>query len=125
MKSRIALIAGLFVVFLATGAQARIEPWPGCDYGPVTRLLGGTDWLVYGCRSDGSLIFVAAPGNPVSPSSMMAFPFEHGGYRVVRTNSEDPRLKAAAQAVSNMSGDQLRAIAAETGAITLPFPKPR
>jgi len=124
MISRLALIAATLLL-ATTPAHARIEPQPGCDFGPVTRTLADTEWLFYGCKADGALVVVAAPGNPMPLVSMLAFPFEDGAYRVVPPKSDEPQAEAALQALEALSGDELRAIAAETGVI-LPSPaKPR
>lgn len=125
MVSRFLPIAAALLALAATPAQARIEPAPGCDFGPVTRTLAGTEWLFYGCKADGALVVVAAPGNPMPLVSMLAFPFEKGAYRVVPPKSDEPQAEAALEALEAMSGDELRAIVAETGVI-LPAPaKPR
>jgi len=44
----------------------------------VTRTYGKTNWLVYGCDDDRSVIVVAAPGNPASPFYFRLSPGKDG-----------------------------------------------
>jgi hypothetical protein len=39
-----------------------------CTIGPITKTFGQTQWLVYGCNDDKTLVIVAAPGNPGAPT---------------------------------------------------------
>src|SRR5215510_9144467 len=34
-----------------------------CKAGPLAKTYGATDWLVYGCNDEHSLVFVSAPGS--------------------------------------------------------------
>lgn len=38
-----------------------------CMAGPIQRSFGGTEWLIYGCADQRTLIVVSAPGNPAMP----------------------------------------------------------
>jgi hypothetical protein len=52
-----------------------------CDIGPVTRIYGEGQWLVYGCSDDRSVILVSAPGNPASPF-VFSFIFQRNAYQL-------------------------------------------
>jgi hypothetical protein len=64
-----------------TGSASAESSTLNCKSGPLTRTYGKTEWLVYGCDDDRTLIVVTAPGNP-------GFPFyfrlsqENGSYRL-------------------------------------------
>src|SRR5436190_18987689 len=46
---------------------AHAQPQLHCATGPVTRVYGGTKWLVHGCTDGKSLVFTAMPGTPAAP----------------------------------------------------------
>ncbi len=47
-----------------------------CDIGPVSKTYGKTQWLVYSCDDNRSLVFVSAPGNPATPFYFRLSPHE-------------------------------------------------
>jgi len=50
---------------LASGQVAAAErPQLDCRTGPVTKIYGGTEWLVYSCSDNRSIVVVAKPDNP-------------------------------------------------------------
>ena len=38
-----------------------------CDIGPAIKQFGGSQWLVYACNDNKSIVVVSAPGNPAMP----------------------------------------------------------
>ena len=58
----------LLLAFSLFSVLAFAEPQKlNCDIGPVTKKIGGTDWLVYSCGDSTNIIFVTAPGSPAMP----------------------------------------------------------
>ena len=117
----------LVCLALATPVQAAAEEsWmkhpESCRYGPVQRTFAGTDWLVYGCEPDATLYIFAAPDNPAAPARIVAFPFEYGGYRIIGPGAanQSPHWEAAADAVAETPGDELRALYAKARAMGSP-----
>jgi hypothetical protein len=58
----------MFLPLMATAADSVPKSRPlKCDIGPVNKTYGETQWLVYGCDDDKSVVIVSAPGNPAEP----------------------------------------------------------
>jgi len=49
-----------------------------CDIGPVNKVYGKTQWLVYSCDDSRTVVIVTAPGNPAKPFYFMFSPRESG-----------------------------------------------
>jgi hypothetical protein len=60
------LVSSLFSAFVVAESQNL-----NCDVGPVTKKIGGSDWLVYSCGNSQDVIFVTAPGSPAMPFVFM------------------------------------------------------
>jgi len=65
----------------AVGEDASTPEPLKCDTGPVARTYGKTQWLVYSCDDQRSVVIVSAPGSPAAPFYFIFFPSE-GGYRL-------------------------------------------
>jgi hypothetical protein len=57
------------------------QPQLECKIGPLTKVYGGTTWLVYSCDDDRSIVIVSAPGSPAAPFYFSYF-LEAGGYHL-------------------------------------------
>ena len=53
-----------------------------CDIGPVSQTYGMTQWMVYSCNDQRTIVIVSAPGNPAMPYYFMIFPGDDG-YQLV------------------------------------------
>jgi hypothetical protein len=52
----------------ATAADSVSKSRPlKCDIGPVNKTYGESQWLVYSCDDNKSVVIVSAPGNPAEP----------------------------------------------------------
>jgi hypothetical protein len=60
------LLGGL-LIFACGYAIVESAPALVCNVGPAVKVFGKTNWLVYSCIDNRSLIFVSAPGNPAGP----------------------------------------------------------
>ena len=58
---------GILLAFAPCAAIADNSPALVCNVGPAVKVYGKTNWLVYSCNDNRSLIFVSAPGNPAGP----------------------------------------------------------
>lgn len=38
-----------------------------CNIGPIEKVFGKTNWLVYSCNDERSIVIATAPGSPASP----------------------------------------------------------
>lgn len=55
----------LLLALASSGSAAVAErPQLDCHTGPVTKTYGKTDWLVYSCSDERSIVVVAKPDNP-------------------------------------------------------------
>jgi hypothetical protein len=60
-------VLGGLLVFAFGYAIADNSPALVCNVGPAVKVYGKTNWLVYSCNDNRSVIFVSAPGNPAGP----------------------------------------------------------
>jgi len=67
-------------LLLAVPASGETSPAPqlNCNIGPVAKTYGRTQWLVYSCDDDRSVVIVSASGNPATPAYFMFSPREMG-----------------------------------------------
>jgi len=49
-----------------------------CDIGPVNKIYGKTQWLVYSCDDDRTIVIVSAPENPATPFVFTFYTGEKG-----------------------------------------------
>ena len=55
------------MAFIILTAPVMANNTLSCEEGPVTKLFGGSEWLVYGCADKSSLVLVSAPHSQASP----------------------------------------------------------
>ena len=65
-------LAALLLVsgFLSNPSPLLAEPMQ-CEIGPVEKTFGGTNWTVYSCDDNKSLVVISANGNPAMPFYFM------------------------------------------------------
>ena len=54
------------------------SPKINCHTGPVNKTYGKTEWFVYSCSDERTVVLVSAPGNPAMPFVFMFHPRENG-----------------------------------------------
>ena len=92
-----------------------------CDQGPLSRAFGGTNWVVYGCEDQRSVVVVSIQGNPAGPF-VFIFAVKDDGYSLSGEGTGDKIASAAAFAeLSKLSGDAIARLHAEA---TAAAPKP-
>lgn len=115
------LLAGLFL-----GLALQEPPPPTeslqCDVGPVTKTYGGSEWLVYSCSDEHSLVFVSAPGSPAMPFYFLSTPAPDGYRLVGEGNGSQEATRPAYEELSRMTEDQRQALLADTRAGAPPSP---
>jgi hypothetical protein len=105
---------GAFGSAFAAGPQGSSDSLK-CEAGPVSKIFGGTKWLVYGCADGRSVVVVSAPGNPATPFYFMLSPGQRG-YEVVGEGAGQKEATAAAYAeLKALTESQVKALVAEAG----------
>ena len=95
-----------------TGAQrvGRLD----CRTGPVAKLYSGSNWLVYSCEDNLTVVIVAVPGSPAAPFTFMFVP--DGG--VYQLRGEGTGKRSATEPVYNQlrlfTGPDIAQLIAET-----------
>jgi hypothetical protein len=90
----IAGVCTMLVTAFPVAAQVE-KPQLACERGPVNKTYGKSQWLVYSCSDERTLVFISAPGSPAFPSYFSYFP-EKGGYRLAGEGTGAKAATAAA-----------------------------
>jgi len=102
---------------VASAAPANGAPSLKCENGPVSKALGGTQWLVYGCADGRSMVAVSAPGSPAFPFYFMVFAGK-GGYEIVGEGTGQKEVTAAAHSdLKALSDEEIKSLVAEAGRV--------
>ena len=112
---RIALGATLFgVVLNPLSAIAEDEDTFKCTIGPVTKTYGQTQWLVYSCNDDKTLVIVSAPGNPATPFYFTLLPTDAGHRLFGEGTGKKEATAAAFEQLKSLSEDDIANVIKET-----------
>ncbi|UCH49965.1 MAG: hypothetical protein JSU95_09535 [Betaproteobacteria bacterium] len=88
----------LLTIFVSVPASGD-EPVSGaplkCEVGPIEKTYGKTQWLVYGCDDERSVVIVAAPLSPARPF-VFRFLAQGDGYLLQSKGSGDRDYTTAA-----------------------------
>ncbi|MEP2987373.1 MAG: hypothetical protein ABJN65_11980 [Parasphingorhabdus sp.] len=100
-------------LLLATSALPAEDTKPApvkCEVGPVSKQFGGTDWTVYSCSDQASVVLISSKGNPASPFFFILQPKD--GKYIVRGegNGSKEASKAALDELSELTTDQIKAL---------------
>jgi len=90
----IAAVCTTLVTAVPASAQEG-KPQLACERGPLTKTYGKSQWLVYSCSDERTLVFISAPGSPAFPFYFSYFP-EKGRYRLAGEGTGDKAATAAA-----------------------------
>jgi hypothetical protein len=89
-----------------------------CETGPAHRAFGGTQWTVYSCADEVSVVFVSAKDSPASPFVFILAPVD-GAYQLHgEGNGDQAASQAAGDAMSRMTPAEIAALLEETKART-------
>jgi hypothetical protein len=104
----------LAVLWLPGPASAQRVGRLDCRMGPVAKLYGGSNWMVYSCDDNLTVVIVAVPGTPAAPFQFMFVP--DGGFYQLR--GEGTGKRSATEPVYNQlrlfTGPDIAALIAET-----------
>ena len=95
------MLGALSIILFAMQASvsASTEPQQAspmkCEIGPAQRTFGGTQWIVYSCDDQASMVVVSAQGNPASPFFFFLKP-AGGTYTVSGEGNGDKKASDAA-----------------------------
>jgi len=89
-----------------------------CDVGPVSRVFGGTDWLVYSCDDRHSMVVVSAEKNPAAPFYFLLKPLANSYHVSGEGNGSKQASDAAGDELSRMTPADFAKLLAETTAST-------
>jgi len=87
-----------FVLFSGAAlgeAPAPATPSLRCEVGPVVKTYGMTQWLVYSCDDDRSVVLVSAPESPAMPF-VFSFMFRAGSFQLHGEGAGSKEATAAA-----------------------------
>ena len=106
------LVAAMASSAMYVGAQD--APKLNCDVGPVTKKYGGTDWLVYSCDDQKSLVMVTVPDSPASPFYFF-YAYSDKSYHLYGEGAGDKQVTDKAyEDLKRLSEGQLAALLEET-----------
>lgn len=121
-EKRMARIAAwfTFVWTLAFAPLANSADKPlKCDTGPLNKTYGKTEWVVYSCADNRTVVIHSASGNPAMPFYFMFFPKEkEGGYKLYGEGTGRKEATAAAyEELKVLSASDIAALIQQTKAV--------
>lgn len=85
-----------------------------CNVGPVTRSFGGTEWTVFSCDDEASMIAISAKGNPALPF-IFVMKEEDGNYKITgEGNGDRSASQAAGDEIARMTNQEFSELLAAT-----------
>ena len=85
-----------------------------CEVGPVKKVYGDTQWLVYSCSDGASVVVVADEGNPALPFYFMLFARD-GSYQLGGEGTKAKSVTDAAfEDLKHLTPDAIAALVRET-----------
>ena len=95
----VSLAATVCMSLLASGPASGDETATGstlvCDVGPIQKTYGGTDWLVYSCNDERSVVIASSAGSPANPF-VFRFLAREDGYLLQSAGTGDKKFTTAA-----------------------------
>ena len=91
----LAVIALCAVSALSSTTAAQTAAPLKCNIGPIAKTYGATQWQVYSCNDQRTVVILSAPGNPAAPFYFMFSPGKDG-YRLQGEGTGSKDATAAA-----------------------------
>lgn len=102
---------------MATPAQDNEPPRLACEMGPLQKTYGGTEWVVYSCSDDHTVVIHSAAGNPAMPFYFIFFQ-QDGRLRLQGEGTGDKKYtEAAFKELEPMTAQAVAALVQETKAV--------
>lgn len=115
----VAFMLTAMVGFVPTDAYAEsgVNGGLNCDVGPVQKTYGKTDWLVYSCHDDVTVVFSAVADSPAAPFYFIFSPVK-GRYKLYGEGTGNKAYTDAAMAeLSKLKPQDAQALIKETEAV--------
>lgn len=113
---RIPILPVVLAILLASQASAQADKPLSCGTGPITKVFGGTNWLVRSC--DGIALHVLSDsGNPAFPFYFLIYPSEteKGRFVIEGEGTGDKQASGAALAdIRRLSATDIEGLITET-----------
>jgi len=93
-------LKSILIAFLVLSSMSSFAEGMECKTGPVNKSFGGTNWLVYACNDEKSVVIVSGPGNPAIPF-YFSYMYDGKGYRLSGEGAGNK--EASEQAYSELS----------------------
>jgi hypothetical protein len=90
-----------------TDGEATSAASLACDIGPVIKTYGDTEWLVYSCSDNRTLVIMSAPGNPATPFYFTLYPGESGYLVAGEGNGDKGATEAALAEIKALSSAEI------------------
>lgn len=88
-----------------------------CEVGPLQKTYGGTEWVVYSCTDDRTVVIHSAAGNPAMPFYFMFFQ-QDSTLRLYGEGTGDKKYtEAAFKELEPMTEQDVAALVQETKAV--------
>ena len=100
----------------ATLSGVVAQPKLNCHVGPITKSYGGTDWLVYSCDDQRSVVFMAAPSSPATPFYFILLKQESGHQLMGEGTGNRDATGAAFSDLKKLSEKEIGALIEQTKA---------
>jgi hypothetical protein len=114
----IAAAISLLLALASSGVPAANErPQLDCHIGPVTKSYGKTDWLVYSCSDNRSIVVVAKPENPAFEFYFILVPSPNKVGLYGEGVGDKAATESAFQDLKLLSAADIAALVAETKAV--------
>ena len=115
MKAFAAVSAALTLLASTANGQSVTQQSPlKCEVGPVSKRLGGSDWMVYSCDDQHSMVVISADGNPAMPFYFV-LTLKAGTYELHGEGNGDKRASdAAGDELSHLTPAELSRLLAAT-----------
>lgn len=111
-------IALMFVTALSAttfcaGCQAASDPVNVCEIGPLIKQYGGTEWYVYSCSDERSLVVVASPANPAAKPFAFIVSEEKGVQQLNGGGERKGTVEATYNELKALKSAQIATLAAD------------
>lgn len=106
-------VAALSATTFCAGSQAASDPVNICETGPLIKQYGGTEWYVYSCSDDRSLVVVASPANPAAKPFAFSVSKEKGVKQLNGSGERKGTVEATYNELKALKAEQIATLAAD------------